>query len=275
MQEKLHDRVVVRSSQFGGTRGGHQTVERKDGGVSPSLLLAEQLEGAHEVLVDHHDRSCIALTAAIVGCREDGDQSSVELEQVPVHALVGPADEVEVESVHELVHDVLSEEVGDLTRGRYPTSDVVRRVGPEKVRHEAVLWNDAGALDGGDGREGRELRGQTAVHATTGMESRGKRIQDLVAHDGSEREAVEEALEGVVQLQTVAGGALLAEASGVVHVAGLVVASQEEHVVGIENLVAHQEADDLDATVAAVDVVSEEQIVVVHWVSANVQQSRW
>ena len=95
----------------------------------------EDLEGAHEAVVDAHHRARIVELAAIVGCREDGDQLPLGKELVAVlDDLVRAADEVEV---------VLVEEARD-------------HVGAKSVRDAAVVLAPARARPcPGQTREGR------------------------------------------------------------------------------------------------------------------------
>ena len=78
----------------------------------------ENLEGAHECLVDRHHGTCVVELPAVVRGAEEGDELTLGEELVPVlHHLVGPADQVEV---------VLVEELG-------------RHLGSERKRHAAVV----------------------------------------------------------------------------------------------------------------------------------------
>ena len=75
------------------------------------------------------------------------------------------------------------------------------------------------------------------------------------------REAVEAVGEGLPQLDRVAPLALVVEAVDAVDRRALVVATQQEEVLRVLDLVRQQEADGLKALLAAVDVVAEEEII--------------
>jgi len=64
------------------------------------------------------------------------------------------------------------------------------------------------------------------------------------------------------------------EAVDAVDAGTLVVAAKQEEVFGIFDLVCEQQADGLERLFAAVDVVSEEQVVALWWKSAVLEQSQ-
>jgi len=74
----------------------------------------EDLEGAHEALVDGHHRTAIVELAAIVGRREDGHERAVAKELVAIlHHLMRPDDEVEVVAFEEFGDHVGTKREGD------------------------------------------------------------------------------------------------------------------------------------------------------------------
>ena len=85
--------------------------------------------------------------------------------------------------------------------------------------------------------------------------------EDLVIDDGGDREAVEAVDELLPKLERVAPLALVVEAVDAVDGPALVVATQQEEVLGILDLVSQQQADDLEVLLAAVHVVAEEEVV--------------
>ena len=222
--------------------------------VGESLALLgglEDLEGAHEGLVDgHHGAGVVELSAVIWG-GEKGDELPAGEELVPVlDDLVGAADEVEVVLVKELGDDVLAEGEGDAAVVLAPPVDVLVGVGPEQVAEEAGVGNVGRADDALDLIEAGELGGEATVGA-----------EDLLVDDGRAREAVEAVGEGLPELDAEAALALVVEAVDAVDGGALVVAAEDEEVLGILDLVRQQETYCFQGLLAAVDVVAEEYVV--------------
>jgi len=131
------------------------------------------------------------------------------------------------------------------------------RVRPEDVAQEAGIRYVARAGDLGNLLHLAELRGQAAVHA-----------DDLVVDDGAAREAVKGVAKLLPHLDGEAAAALVVEAVNSVNPRALVIAPQQEKVLGVFDFVREQEAYDLQGLLAAVDVVSQEQVVRLlrmHW----------
>jgi len=95
-----------------------------------------------------------------------------------------------------------------------------------------------------------QIRAQAAMHG-----------EDLLIDDGSNGQAVEAVRKCFPQLNVVAALALVVEAIDAVDGSALVVAAQDEEVLGILDLVGQEEADGLERLLASVDVVSEEEVV--------------
>jgi hypothetical protein len=85
--------------------------------------------------------------------------------------------------------------------------------------------------------------------------------ENLLVDDGSDREAVEAVRERLPKLDVVAAFALVVEAVDAVDGRALVVAAEQEKVLGILDLVGEEQADGLEALLAPVDVVAEEKVV--------------
>ena len=84
---------------------------------------------------------------------------------------------------------------------------------------------------------------------------------DLLANDAADRHRVEHISEGFEKLDVVAALHIVEEAVHFVNASALVVATQQEEVLGIHNLVAILQNDRFNAVLAAVDVVAKEQVV--------------
>ena len=160
------------------------------------------------------------------------------------------ADEVEVVLGQELGDLVGAEGEGDAAVVVAPAGAVAVGVGPEEVAEEALVGDVDGALDVPDPGEAVEVRREAPVHA-----------EDLVVDDGGDGEAVEAVGEELPEADAEAALALVVEAVDAVDGGALVVAPEEEEVVRVPDLVRQQQADGLDALLAAVHVVAQEQVV--------------
>ena len=85
--------------------------------------------------------------------------------------------------------------------------------------------------------------------------------QDLVVDERGNRQAVEAVCEDFPELDAVTALALVVEAVDAIDGGALVVAAQQEEVLGVLDLVREQEADRLERLLPAVDVVAQEQVV--------------
>ena len=80
--------------------------------------------------------------------------------------------------------------------------------------------------------------------------------EDLLIDDGSDGQAVEAVGERLPQLDIVSALALVVEAVYAVDGGALVVAAQNEEVLGVLDLVGEQQADGLERLLSSVDVVA-------------------
>jgi hypothetical protein len=85
--------------------------------------------------------------------------------------------------------------------------------------------------------------------------------EDLLINDGGNGQAVEAVGKSLPKLDVVASLALVVEAVDTVDGRALVVAAQDEEVLGVLDLVRQQKADGLERLLATVDVVAEEEVV--------------
>jgi hypothetical protein len=104
--------------------------------------------------------------------------------------------------------------------------------------------------DAADLLHGVEVRTQAAVHG-----------EDLLVDDGGNGQAVEAVGERLPQLDVVAALALVIEAVYAVDRRALVVATQDEEVLGVLDLVRQKQANRLEGLLAAIHVVAQEEIV--------------
>ena len=234
--------------------------------VGKSLALLgglEDLEGAHEGLVDGHHGSGVVELSAVVRGGEEGDELPAGEELVSVlDDLVGTADEVEVVLVQELGDDVLSEGEGDAAVVLAPAVNVLVGVGPEQIAKKAGVGNVGGSDDALDLIEAGQLGRQTAVGA-----------EDLLVDDGRTGEAVEAVGEGLPKLDAETTLALVVEAVDAVDGGALVVPAKDEEVLGILDLVRQEEAYCFQRLLSTVDVVAEEDVVGLRRESAVFEQT--
>ena len=106
------------------------------------------------------------------------------------------------------------------------------------------------AHDTADLLHGVQIGAEAAVHS-----------EDLLVDNGGNGEAVEAVGKGLPQLDVVPPLALVVEAVDPVDRGALVVAAQDEEVLGVLDLVGEEEADGLERLLASVDVVAQEEVV--------------
>lgn len=85
--------------------------------------------------------------------------------------------------------------------------------------------------------------------------------EDLLVNDGGNGQAVEAVGKCLPQLDVVASLALIVETVDAVDGGTLVVAAQDEEVLGVLDLVGQEKADGLKGLLATVDIVTEEEVV--------------
>jgi hypothetical protein len=172
------------------------------------------------------------------------------------------ADEVEVVLVQELGDLIGAEGERDAAIIIPPPGVLAVGVGPEEVAEEPLVGYVDGALDVPDPVEAVEVRREAAVHA-----------EDLVVDDGGDGQAVEAVGEELPEAHAEAALALVVEAVDAVDGGALVVPPQQEEVVRVPDLVREEEADGLDALLAAVHVVAQKQVVGRRWEAAVLEQA--
>mmetsp|Transcript_11629 Transcript_11629/g.26319 ORF Transcript_11629/g.26319 Transcript_11629/m.26319 type:complete len:236 (+) Transcript_11629:236-943(+) len=122
-----------------------------NGTVEEALLLLhrlENLERAHERLVDVHHCTRVVELSAVVGCREYRHQLALSEKLVPIlHNLVSADDEVKVEALEELVNHLLAESVAHATVVLTPPLNVLIWVRPEKVADHSRVRHVCGPRD--------------------------------------------------------------------------------------------------------------------------------
>jgi len=114
----------------------------------------QNLETAHECLIDAHHGPRIVELAAVVGRREQRHKLPVAEELISVFDdLVRPADQVNLVLVVELSHDVFSEREANTSVVVAPVLHFFVGVGPEKVTQESSVRHVCGPHDVIDGED--------------------------------------------------------------------------------------------------------------------------
>jgi hypothetical protein len=85
--------------------------------------------------------------------------------------------------------------------------------------------------------------------------------EDLLVNDGGNRKAVEAVGEGLPKLDVVSSLALIVEAVDAVDRGTLVIAAEDEEVLGVLDLVGKKQADGLERLLTTIDVVTKEEVV--------------
>jgi hypothetical protein len=224
----------------------------------------QDLEAAHERLIDAHHGARVVEFAAVVRRRKERNQLPLAEKLVAIlDYLMGSADQINVVAVRELGYDIFSKGEGNATVVLAPIVDVLVGVRPKEVAQEASVGDVGGPHDVLNRVDFVELRGEPAVHA-----------ENLVVDDGGDGEAIEAVREHFPQLDGVAALALVVEAVDAIDAGALVVAAQQEEVLRVLYLVGQQKAHGLQALLATVNVVAQEQVVRVWGEPAILKQTQ-
>lgn len=130
------------------------------------LRRLQDLEGAHQSIVDtHHGASVVELTT-VVGCREDGDQLSSGKELVTIlNHLVGTANQVQIVSAQELSNHIFSKSEGHTSVILTPADNIFIRVRPQQITEQASVRNISRSHNSFYQIHILQLRTQTSMHA--------------------------------------------------------------------------------------------------------------
>ena len=176
---------------------------------------------------------------------------------------MGPANEVDVVFLEELLYDGLSKGIGDASVILTPARLALLGVGPKQVAQEAVFGHFGWPRDLLKLSNCHQLRRETAVHA-----------KNLVVDEGCDGHAVENILEFFPDADGVAALALVVEAVDAVDLTALVVAAQQEEVFLELDLVGEEQDNCLERILAAVNVVSQEEVVGLGWEPSVLKESQ-
>ena len=107
---------------------------------NPTGAKTTNLEGAEQAFVHAHHGTGIVELAAVIGGAEQGDELTLGEELVTIlDDLMGTADEVHVVFLQETGDNIGTEREGDTAVVLGPASDILVRVGPQKIAEEAAI----------------------------------------------------------------------------------------------------------------------------------------
>jgi hypothetical protein len=133
--------VACSHSVKSGSSGAHAVAEA----CTERLLLIRRLkylEAAHQRFVHAHHRARVVELAAVVGGGEERHKLALAEELVAVfYDLVGAADQVDVVSIVELLHDVFAEREAHSAIVLAPVGHFLVGIGPKKVAQKACVWH--------------------------------------------------------------------------------------------------------------------------------------
>jgi hypothetical protein len=195
----------------------------------------ENLERAKKALVDAHHSTSIVKLAAVVGSAEKRNELTLGKELISIlDDLMGTADEVHVVFLQEARHYIRTKGERDTTVVLAPPSDVLIWVGPQEIAEQTAVRDISRSHDTTDLLHRVEIGAETTVHG-----------EDLLVNNGSNRETVEAVGKCLPELNVVATLALIIETIDTVNGGTLVVATEDEEVLRILDLVRKQKADGL------------------------------
>ena len=164
--------------------------------------------------------------------------------------LMATADEVEIILIQELSDNISSKRTRDTSIAITPSFMLLIRIRPKQITKKTVVRNLSRPLNLPNLLQILQLRRQPPVHT-----------QDLVVDEGGNGQTVEAVGEYLPQPDVEPPFAFVVEAVYPVDLRVLVVASQEEDLGRVADFVSQEEADRLEALLASVDVVAEEEVV--------------
>ena len=207
----------------------------------------EDVEEALAGVADLEHAGHVAAAVAVVGGAPDGAEVVVveDLEAL-LAELVGAQDVRHAVDGEELLDDARAERVAGAAGAEGELVALRVRVGPDEVRHGALVRDLPEPVDDFDLVDRVDRGGQAPVHA-----------EDLVVDHHRQRQEGEHVGEVVPHVGVaVLARALRVEPVRLRHAARLVVAADQVHPVRIPQLEAHEEGYRLDAEHAAIDVVA-------------------
>mmetsp|Transcript_110440 Transcript_110440/g.154993 ORF Transcript_110440/g.154993 Transcript_110440/m.154993 type:complete len:237 (-) Transcript_110440:379-1089(-) len=187
----------------------------------------QNLERAHQGLVDRHHCTCVVELTAIVRSRENRDQLSFREELIPIlHHLMCSNHQVEIMLAEESSDDVRTEGEGDATIIFGPAFQVCIGIRPQEVANQSGVRNVCRSGDPVDLPEVREFRRKPPVDT-----------EDLFIDQSREGECVEYFAKKLPHLDVVPPLAIVVKAIDASDGGTFVISPQHEEVLGMLDLV--------------------------------------
>ena len=194
---------------------------------------------------------------------ENGDKNAISVELITVlDNHVRTADQIEIMSGEEVRDNLLSETVTDTSFVRFPVLIHVGWIRPEEIVEQSVVGNIGGAGNVANIVHVAKSRRKTAVNA-----------EDLASNNSSDRETVECIHESLPDLDIAPALALIVETVDPGNVGAFVVAAEQEEVLGVLELVAHQKQDGLERLLSTINIVAKEEVVGVRREAAHLEHA--
>lgn len=232
----------------------------------PWLLVGwlQDLERAQQALIHTHHGAGIVELTTVIRSREQRYQLSLGEEFVTIfHHLVGSAYQIHIVFLKEAGYHVGTERKGDTSVVFGPARDVLVWIRPQQVTQQTDVGNIRWSHDSSDLLHGVQVGRQTAVHC-----------EDFLVNDGCNGQAVEAVCERLPQFDVVPSFALIVETVDSVDGRALVIASQDEEVLGVLDFICQQKADGFKGLFTSVNVVSQEQVIGFGWEASILEKSQ-
>jgi hypothetical protein len=172
------------------------------------------------------------------------------------------ANKVDVMLLGECRYDFLSKSERNTAIVLTPSLDILIGIRPEEVAKETGVGDISGSHNTLDLLEGAQLWAQTTVHT-----------ENLLINKSCDGKAIEAISEGLPQLDVIAALALIVKSVNTINGCALVVASEEEEVLRVLDLVGQEEAHGFEGLLATINVITQEEVVSIGWETAIFEKS--
>ena len=173
------------------------------------------------------------------------------------------ADKIDVMLLSECRNDFLAKSERDTTIVLTPALNVLVGIRPEEITQEAGVGNVSGSHNTLNLLKRAKLWAQTTMHA-----------EDLLVDKSCDGKAVETIGESLPKFNVIAALAFIIESINTINGGALMVSTEEEEVLGVLNLIGQEEANSFQRLLAAVDVISQEEVVSIGWETAIFEKSK-
>ena len=218
----------------------------------------ELMEFTGQVCAHSHDRGVIVELTTVIGSWKDRNQVSISKELITFFDnLMCPAYQVDLVLLAELFDDILSKNEWDSSFTFSPTCNFVR-VGPQQVTKKSGVRHVLRSLNSVYLSKEIEFRRQTSMHT-----------QNTFIDNGWNRKVVKHWAELSPHRQVVSSLAFVVKTVHSRDWVALVISSEQVNVVRILHFVSKEKHNGLDALLASVYKVSDQQELVFRWRASN------